>query len=163
MARERPAARRGLKDSHYAGGLLGPTMVAGAGLGMLFMPLSVTALSRVQASVAGAASSLINAGQQVGGSIGLAVLGTVAWTTVADGIRSQAAAAARTAARTRHPVQSAATGRPPTSIYQHALAAGFSRGFEVAGAILLLSLLVAIAAIRVRRADLDGMQGPVST
>ena len=151
------------EHSHYAGGLLGPTMVAGAGLGMLFMPLSVTALSRVQASVAGAASSLINAGQQVGGSIGLAVLGTVAWTTVADGIRSQAAAAARTAARTRHPVQPAATGRPPASIYQHALAAGFSRGFEVAGAILLLSLLVAIAAIRVRRADLDGMQGPVST
>jgi hypothetical protein len=128
------------EHSHYADGLLGPMMVAGAGLGMLFMPLSVTALSRVQASVAGAASSLINAGQQVGGSIGLAVLGTVAWTTVANGVRSQAGAA----------------GRPSAAIYQHALATGFSRGFEVAAAILLLGLLVAIAAIRVRRADLDG-------
>ena len=148
------------EHSHYVGGLLGPTVVAGAGLGMLFMPLTVTALSRVQASVAGAASSLINAGQQVGGSIGLAVLGTVAWTTVANGIRGQAAAAARTAARTGHPVQPSASGRPSAAIYQHALATGFSRGFEVAAAILLLGLLVAIAAIRVRRADLDGMQGP---
>ena len=113
---------------------------------MLFMPLSVTALSRVPASVAGAASSLVNAGQQIGGSIGLAVLGTVAWTTVANGIRSQAA-----------------TGRPPAAGYQHALATGFSRGFEVAAAILLLGLLVAIAAIRVRRTDLDGIPGPVST
>ena len=51
----------------------------------------------------------------------------------------------------------AATGRPSAAIYQHALATGFSRGFEMAAAILLLGLLVAIAAIRVRRADLDGM------
>ena len=58
---------------------------------MLFMPLSVVALSRVQAEVAGAASSLLNTGQQVGGSIGLAVLGTVAWTAVANSVRSQAA------------------------------------------------------------------------
>jgi NADH:ubiquinone oxidoreductase subunit 6 (subunit J) len=130
------------EHSHYTDGLLGPTMVAGAGLGMLFMPLSVTALSRVRADVAGVASSLLNTGQQIGGSIGLAVLGTVAWTSVANSIRSQAA-----------------TGRPSAAIYRHALAAGFSRGFEVAAAILLLALFVAITAIRVRRADLDGMQG----
>jgi NADH:ubiquinone oxidoreductase subunit 6 (subunit J) len=147
------------EHSHYTGGLLGPTMVAGAGLGMLFMPLSVTALSRVRADVAGVASSLLNTGQQIGGSIGLAVLGTVAWTSVANSIRSQAAAAARTAAKTGHPAPPAAAGQPSAAIYQHALATGFSRGFEVAAAILLIALIVAIAAIRVRRADLDGMQG----
>jgi predicted MFS family arabinose efflux permease len=147
------------EHSHYTDGLLGPTMVAGAGLGMLFMPLSVTALSRVRADVAGVASSLLNTGQQIGGSIGLAVLGTVAWTSVANSIRSQGAAAARTAAETGHPAQPAAAGQPSAAIYQHALATGFSRGFEVAAAILLIALIVAIAAIRVRRADLDGMQG----
>ncbi|MGH3847376.1 MAG: hypothetical protein ACRDS0_39040 [Pseudonocardiaceae bacterium] len=114
---------------------------------------------KFQASVAGAASSLLNAGQQVGGSIGLTVLGTVAWTTVANNISRRAAVAAGTAARTGRPAEPAATGRPSAAIYQHALATGFSRGFEVAAAILLLALLVAIAAIRVRRADLDGMQG----
>ena len=147
------------EHSHYTDGLLGPTMVAGAGLGMLFMPLSATALSRVRADVAGVASSLLNTGQQIGGSIGLAVLGTVAWTSVANSIRSQAAAAARTAAKTGHPAQPAAAGRPSAAVYQHALATGFSRGFEVAAAILLIALLVAITAIRVRRADLDGTQG----
>ena len=44
---------------------------------------------------AGVASSLLNVGQQVGGSIGLAILGTVAWSAVASSVRSQAAAAAK--------------------------------------------------------------------
>ena len=144
------------EHSHYATGLLGPTLVAGAGLGMLFLPLSVVALSRVREADAGVASSLLNAGQQVGGSIGLAVLGTVAWTTFANSIRSQAAAAARTG----YPVH--ASGSLPAAIYQHALAAGFSRGFEVAAGIMLLALIVTIAAIRVRRADLDGAQQTVT-
>jgi len=145
------------EHSHYASGLLGPTLVTGAGLGMLFMPLSVVALSRVQAEVAGAASSLLNTGQQVGGSIGLAVLGTVAWTAVANSVHSQAAAASRAG----HPARSAARGMP-AAIYRHALATGFSRGFEVAAGILLLALIVTIATIRVRRGDLAGPHAPTT-
>jgi len=150
------------EHSHYASGLLGPTLVTGAGLGMLFMPLSVVALSRVQAEVAGAASSLLNTGQQVGGSIGLAVLGTVAWTAVANSVHSQAAAASAAAARAGHPARSAAKGMP-AAIYRHALATGFSRGFEVAAGILLLALILTIAAIRVRRGDLAGTHAPTAT
>ena len=45
---------------------------------------------------AGAAASLLNTGRQVGASIGLAVLGTVAWTVEAN--RARPAAAARAAA-----------------------------------------------------------------
>lgn len=40
--------------------------------------------------------------------------------------------------------------------YQHALAVGFDRAFLVAAAIAVLILVVAITAIRVRRADLAG-------
>jgi Major Facilitator Superfamily len=134
------------ENSHYTTGLLGPTLVAGAGLGMLFLPLSVVALSRVQASAAGAASSLLNTGQQVGGSIGLALLGTVAWTTVANSIRGQAAG-----------------GQVPAAVYRHALSAGFSRGFEVSAGIMLLALIITIVAIRVRRADLDGAGRPANS
>ena len=130
---------------------------------MLFLPLTIVALSRVRDADAGVASSLLNTGQQVGGSIGLAVLGTVAWTTVANSIRSQAAIAVRAAARTGQPVHPAAGGTPPPAIYQHALATGFSRAFEVSAGIMLLALIVVIAAIRVRRADLDGAQDPVTT
>ena len=82
------------EHSTYATGLLGPMLVTAAGLGMLFMPLTLVALSRVSDRDAGLAASLPNVGQQVGGSIGLAILGTVAWTVVADTARNSAAAAA---------------------------------------------------------------------
>jgi EmrB/QacA subfamily drug resistance transporter len=123
----------------YAGGLLGPILVTGAGFGLLIVPLPLVALARVGDADSGVASSLLNAGRQVGGSVGLAVLGTVAWTVVAS---SAHAAAARTASR--------------QAAYQHALAAGFDRAFLVAAGIALLILVVAIAAIRVHRTDLSG-------
>jgi hypothetical protein len=131
----------------YLAGLLGPTLVIGAGLGLLIVPLQLVALARVPEADSGAAASLLNVGRQVGGSIGLAVLGTVAWTVVADGARAQAATAARAAAP-----MSTATWQ---AAYRHALAAGFDRAFLVA-AIAMLALVVAIAAIRLRRADLAG-------
>ena len=68
----------------YAGGLLGPMLLTGAGLGLLFVPLPLVALAGVTEADSGVAASLLNAGRQIGGSIGLAVLGTVAWTVVAD-------------------------------------------------------------------------------
>jgi hypothetical protein len=102
-------------------------------------------------SNSGVASSLLNTAQQVGGAIGLALLGTVAWTTVADSVRTQVAAAAKAG----RPVPRPGTP-PPASIYYHALTAGFSRAFVVAAGIGLLALLIAIITIRVRRQDLAG-------
>lgn len=102
------------------------------------------------------ASSVLNAGQQVGGSIGLAVLGTVAWTVVANSIRTQAAhaAAAARAGRAAQPSHTALT-----AAYHHALASGFSRAFLVGAAIMLFALAVTAAAIRIRRCDLAGAAG----
>jgi hypothetical protein len=45
-----------------------------------------------------------------------------------------------------------------TAIYDHALAIGFSRGFEVSAGIMLIALVVSIAFVRVKRADLAGAQ-----
>jgi hypothetical protein len=137
----------------YAAGLLGPGLVIGVGFGLLVVPLTLVGLARVPEADSGAAASLLNAGRQVGGSIGLAVLGTVAWTVASDSARSQAAAAARSAG--------AATARPMSAAwqaaaYRHALAVGVDRAFLVAAAISLLIIVVAIAAIRIRRADLAG-------
>jgi hypothetical protein len=130
------------EHSTYAGGLLGPSLVTGAGLGLLFVPLPLVALARVGEADSGVAASLLNTGRQVGGSIGLAVLGTVAWTVVADSAGRQAAAARTTASR--------------HAAYLHALAAGFDRAFLAAAGIALLILVIAIVMIRVRRADLSG-------
>src|ERR1022692_2932877 len=66
------------EHSSYAGGLLGPMLIAGAGLGLLFVPMALVSLTKVRNADTGVASSLVNVGQQVGGSIGLAILGTVA-------------------------------------------------------------------------------------
>jgi hypothetical protein len=67
---------------------------------------------------------------------------------VSDSARAQAAAAARAATPVSAAWQAAA--------YRHALAVGFDRAFVVGAAIAVLILVVAITAIRVRRADLAG-------
>ncbi|MDX6389373.1 MAG: hypothetical protein QOJ73_436 [Streptosporangiaceae bacterium] len=148
------------EHSHYASGLLGPMLVTAAGMGMLFMPLTLVALSRVDDRDAGLASSLLNTGQQVGGSIGLAVLGTVAWTVVANTARNASVAAAA-AAKAGHPLHGTAA-QIKAAIYNHALSVGFSRGFEVSAGIALLALIITIAFIRVKREDLAGTAVPVA-
>src|SRR5499433_2810616 len=130
----------------YLGQLLGPILVTSSGLGLLFVPLALVALHNVADQDAGVASSLLNTGQQVGGAIGLAALGTIAWTTVANNLNNARAAIAAG----RQPAAS------PAQLTAHALATGFSRGFLLAAGIGLLALLIAIATIRVRRQDLTG-------
>ena len=132
----------------YANGLLGPMLVTAAGLGLLFVPLSLVALNRVRDQDSGLASSLLSTGQVVGGAIGLAALGTVAWTTVADSVRTQAAAVVG-----RRPFASA---HAQAVIYHNALAAGITRGFLTAAGIALAALVIAVVFIRIRREDLAG-------
>jgi len=140
------------EHSSYAGAVLGPMLVIAVGFGLLFVPLTLVAMSRVADEETGVAASLRNTGQQVGGSIGLAVFGTVAWTVVANSVHAQAARAAAAAARAGYPERPSQAAL--TAIYHHALAAGFSRAFLVASGVMLLGLIIAIVAIRVRRADL---------
>jgi EmrB/QacA subfamily drug resistance transporter len=63
--------------SGYVGLLLPPMVLIGVGAGLGFMPLTVAMLSEVAPEHAGSASGLLQMGQQVGGSLGLAVLVTV--------------------------------------------------------------------------------------
>ena len=82
------------EHSSYTGGLLGPMLITALGLGLLFVPMALVSLTKVRNADTGVASSLVNVGQQVGGSIGLALLGTIAWSAVATSLQSQTAAAA---------------------------------------------------------------------
>jgi EmrB/QacA subfamily drug resistance transporter len=134
------------EHSTYAGGILGPMIVTAFGLGFVFVPMNLTALVKVDEHIAGVASSLLNTGQQVGGSIGLAVLGTVAWSTFANNLRSQNIAAARSGQHLSLPAMT-----------DHALAVGFSRGLLVAAGAMLLTVIITMATIRLRRADLAGI------
>ena len=140
------------EHSTFAGGMLGPEMVLGAGLGLLFVLIFLVGLTKVRNDDTGVASSLVNVGQQVGGSIGLAVVGTVAWSAVASSLRSQAAAAARAGVH----ATGARAATVQTRMYDHALATGFSRGYLVSAGVLALAVIIALAMIRVTRQDLSG-------
>jgi EmrB/QacA subfamily drug resistance transporter len=145
------------EHSTYAGGLLGPMMLTAAGMGLLFVPISLVSLTKVGNNDAGVASSLLNVGQQVGGALGLAILGTVAWSAVANSLHSQAAAAAAAAKHATVHLSAAQQATLQKAAANHALAHGFSQGYVVSAGIMLLALVIAVVAIRVTREDLSGV------
>jgi hypothetical protein len=71
-------------DSSYAGKLLPGMLALSVAMGCNFVPLTVTAVSKVRNTDAGLASALLNVGQQVGGAIGLSVMATVFASTAKD-------------------------------------------------------------------------------
>ena len=71
-------------DGSFLGDVLGPSLLAAVGLGFAFVPQTIAAMSGVADREAGLASGLINTSQQVGGALGLAVLSSVAFSTIGD-------------------------------------------------------------------------------
>lgn len=65
-------------DAVFVTQLLGPTLLIGIGLGGSFVATTQLAVEGVEGGEAGLAGGLINTSQQVGGAVGLAVLGTIA-------------------------------------------------------------------------------------
>jgi EmrB/QacA subfamily drug resistance transporter len=65
-------------DSGYLTGLLGPTLLVAAGIGLTFPTLMAAATADVPAGDAGIVGGLASTSSQVGGSLGLAVLATAA-------------------------------------------------------------------------------------
>jgi predicted MFS family arabinose efflux permease len=118
----------------YAAGVLGPMLLLGAGLGLAFVPLTSASLAGVAPEDSGAASSMVNVMQQVGGSLGLAALVTV------FGTASRNAAA--------HPLP----GATRVAELHHVLAHGMSASFLVAAIFDVCALLVIVLAIRGRPA-----------
>jgi EmrB/QacA subfamily drug resistance transporter len=62
----------------YVGDILFPSLLAGWGLGLAFVPQTIGSQAGVKPHEAGLASGLINTSQQIGGAVGLAVLSTIA-------------------------------------------------------------------------------------
>lgn len=71
-------------DAHgsYAADLLAPLMVLGAGMGLVFGRIMALSTMGVRPEDAGAAAAMTNVAQQVGGSVGPALLNTIALTVV---------------------------------------------------------------------------------
>src|SRR3954447_3858164 len=71
-------------DGSYVASVLGPSILAGVGLGFSFVPVTIAAVTGTEAHEAGLASGLINTSQQVGGAVGLAILATIANSSTKD-------------------------------------------------------------------------------
>jgi hypothetical protein len=96
----------------------------GIGGGVAFVPLTTAGLAGVRPQDSGAASSMVNVMQQVGGSLGLALLVAV------FGTASRAAAA--------HPV----AGLTTVAQQHHVLAHGMSAAFSLAALFDVVTLLL---------------------
>ena len=65
-------------DGSFVSDVLGPSVVAAVGAGMVFVPVTISSVAGVAEKDSGLASGLINTSQQIGGALGLALLSTLA-------------------------------------------------------------------------------------
>ncbi|MGH9107332.1 MAG: MFS transporter [Acidimicrobiales bacterium] len=96
--------------------IFGPMVLAGLGLGLSFVPMTMAATAGVPSHQAGLASGLINTTRQVGGAVGLALMATVA----------------------------AATHGPGASGSAQALTSGYDRAFAIAAVALAMGAGLAL-------------------
>ncbi len=109
-------------DSSYAADILPPLMILGFGMGSI-MPASMqTATLGVDRQFAGVASAMVNTSQQVGGSIGTALLNTLAATALTDYVAANLPASPEVVAE--------------AAIHSYSVAYWWGAGFFAFGAVL---------------------------
>ncbi|MFJ9609996.1 MFS transporter [Kitasatospora sp. NPDC101176] len=151
------------KDSGYVDGVLGPTVIFGFGMGLIFVPVMLLSVAGVAGEETGAASGLLNSMQQIGGSLGLSILTTVfAHYATAEG-KAQAPG-----------FMSSATPDQLAYFQQHhefpkgteaansVLAQGISHGFIVGAVLAGLALIVAVFVIKAKASDLPSQTAGVA-
>jgi EmrB/QacA subfamily drug resistance transporter len=114
--------------SDYASHVLPAMFVLGSGLGMSFVPITIAATTGVAAGDSGLASGLLNTTQQVGGSLGLAILSSVSNSRVTSALHGGAALPA-------------------------ALTHGFKGAFVVAALLCAVGVVVALVLLPGRRRE----------
>jgi len=119
--------------STFVSGVLPAEIVISLGLALAFVPMNSTALLGVDQGDAGVASALVNATQQVGGSLGIALLNTVA----------SSAAAGYLAAHARGLGAAAASGVIPVATVH-----GYTRAFEVSTVMVVVAFVLTAALLR---------------
>jgi disulfide bond formation protein DsbB len=132
--------------SGYVTAVLLPTMVIGTGLGQVIAPSINTGTFGVRPSDAGVASASVNTGQQLGGSIGTALLNTIAASAAAHYIATHVSPA------------TLVNGRPAPGLLGLGLVHGYSTAFWWSAAIFACGAVVAGVLLRrgpltQRRAD----------
>ncbi|MFD9124965.1 MFS transporter [Kitasatospora sp. NPDC059571] len=142
-------------DSGYADGILGPTVVFGFGMGLIFVPVMLIAVAGVPGHETGAASGLLNSMQQIGGAVGLSVLTTVFLSAAKDRTLELVPGFLKTATPAQAQ-QFQATHEFPvgSSQYSDTLAHGIGQAFIVGTCLAALSLIVAVVVVKAKASDL---------
>jgi MFS family permease len=115
--------------------VIGPLLLIALGMGQCFVPLTLATVGGVAPSEAGLASALLNAGQQVGGALGLAVLTTIAISSARSYIHANAST------EVGHSLINAATVH------------GYTAAFSVAAGVIGFALLISLVVLRVPRTN----------
>ena len=124
-------------DSSYVVHVLPSEIVMSAGLALVFIPAASTSLIGVGQHDAGVASAVLNAGQQVGGSLGTGLLNSVFFT-----------------------VSTAFAGQPrglrhgPDRAQQPAAIHGYHVTFFISALLFVIALIVTAVFIKASKADL---------
>jgi Na+/melibiose symporter-like transporter len=112
-------------DGSFLRDTLAPGIVTAAGLGFSYVPVTILAMTGVRGGESGVVSGLLNTFRQIGGSLGLAVLATIA-------------------------ANRAAQADDPSSVV--ALTDGFRLAFTVGGCIAAVGAIVALSVLARRPA-----------
>ena len=115
-------------DGSYLADVLGPSVLVGLGLSVAFVQLTDLAVEGVPPGDAGLAGGLVNTTRQVGGTVGLAALATLAGSVTAHAATHQS--------------------------HLQALTAGYRAAFAVSAAVMAATGLLAMALIRPLRQSL---------
>jgi EmrB/QacA subfamily drug resistance transporter len=112
--------------SDYASHVLPTMIVLGLGLGLSFVPITIAATNGVACGESGLASGLLNTTQQVGGSLGVAILSSVSTSRATSALHS---------------------GSAPLEALTH----GFKGAFTVAAVLCAIGVVLALVLLPARR------------
>jgi predicted MFS family arabinose efflux permease len=149
-------------DSTYLADLLPYILLLSFGLGLTFVPLTLTSVSGVAKQDSGVGSAVLNTMQQIGGSIGLATLSTVA-------VSAGKSKAAELVAALQAKASGGGGTKDQLAALQHQIALqaqthGATRAFLVAGAMVLAGSVIVLVGLNVSHETVanDGQAVPVA-
>ena len=145
-------------DAHYASDILPFIVLMSLGMGMTFVPLTLTAVHGVGARDSGIGSGVLNTMQQVGGALGLATLSTVAVHFTSDKVTSLVTAAKAAApAGGADPEQ---IQKMQTLIGHVAFTEGATHAFLTGAGMIWLGTLIVVLFLNVKHQELATDEAP---
>jgi EmrB/QacA subfamily drug resistance transporter len=136
--------------SSYVTDILPSLIILSLGMGLIFVPLSAVSLFAIGDHDAGVASAVLNTSQQIGGSIGVAFLNTIAASATTAFIAANAATG----------LVPGPNGDPLPS--PEALVAGFNQGFIWGAGILVVAGLIWVVLVTMTKQDMAANDAPMA-